>query len=44
MGKDGRMEAGRNSFKILASTRTGKKPLGRLGLVGKAILQSTVKK
>ena len=38
-----RMEDGRRAFKILTGKPTGKRPLGRLGVDGRTILEWTLK-
>jgi hypothetical protein len=38
------MEKGRSAFKLLADELTGKRPLGRLCIDGRTILELTLKK
>jgi hypothetical protein len=38
-GHVARMEEGRNAFKIVTGNLTGKRPLGRLGIDGRTILE-----
>jgi hypothetical protein len=39
VGHVARIEEGRSSFKILTATPAGKRPLGRLGVYGRTILE-----
>ena len=43
-GHVARMEEGRRAFKILKGKHTRKRPLGRLGIDGKTILEWTLKR
>ena len=43
-GQVARMEEGRNAFKILTGTPTGKRPLGREGVDERTILEWILKK
>ena len=38
-GLVGRMEEGRGAFKVLTGKSTGKRPLGKLGLGGRTIIE-----
>ena len=42
-GNVARMEEGRSAFKILTGKPTGKRPLGRLGVDGRTILEWILK-
>ena len=42
-GHVARMEEGRSAFKTLTGTPAGKRPLGRLGVDGRTILEWTIK-
>ena len=43
-GNVARMEEGRSAFKMLTGKPTGKRPLGRLGVDGRTILEWTLKR